>query len=365
MAKLELKNISKRYHRNSWGLKPINLTAEDRQFVILLGPSGCGKSTTVRLVAGLLEPDSGQIFIGDREVTELPPAQRGVSMVFQNYAVWPHMSVFDNIAFALRLQKKEKESIKTTVEETAALVHISDLLQRSPAALSGGQRQRVALARALAVNPDVFLMDEPLSNLDAKLRLQMRTELKSIHQRTKATSLFVTHDQAEAMSLADKIIIMKDGEIVQEGTPDEVYHRSASTFVAGFLGSPPANFFDIELQCTNDKLAVRHQAFKFQLPHEHSPGLEKADLKNLTLAIRPEDLFICPDAEAVIQAEILVVEPQGSHSILTVDLSGIIAKVYASTRRKISPGETVPLGCHLDRLHFFHPETGLRIASVN
>ena len=248
MATLTMKNVTKQFGRNVIAVKEFNLEVEEKEFLVLLGPSGCGKTTAMRMVAGLEEVTTGNIFIGDREVTELPPRKRNVSMIFQNYAVWPHMSVYDNIAFALKLKNLPKDEIDQRVREAARLAKIEMLLERLPSQLSGGQQQRVAVSRAIAVNPDIFLMDEPLSNLDAKLRVSMRTELKAIHDKAGATTVFVTHDQSEAMSMADRIVIMKDGEVIQVGTPDDVYHRSASIFVADFIGTPPTNFMNVEIK---------------------------------------------------------------------------------------------------------------------
>jgi len=225
MATLELINLSKRYGKSVWGAKDVNLKVNDKEFIVFLGPSGCGKTTTLRMIAGLEEVTEGKVLIDDENVTDMPPRKRNVSMVFQSYAVWPHMTVYENIAFALKLRKMEKSGIDKIVREVAELVNIGEYLERFPRQLSGGQRQRVALARAIAVKPKLFLMDEPLSNLDAKLRVRMRTELKAIHHKTEATTIFVTHDQSEAMSMADRIVVMKDGKIVQIGTPDDVYQR--------------------------------------------------------------------------------------------------------------------------------------------
>ena len=237
MATLELMDIAKRFSKDVWGVKKMDLEVNNKEFIVLLGPSGCGKTTTMRMVAGLEEVTRGTILLDGKDITDIPPRERGISMVFQNYAIWPHMTVFDNIAFSLKLKKMPDAAIKQRVQETADMVKIGNLLKRLPGQLSGGQQQRVALARALAVKPKLFLMDEPLSNLDAKLRVIMRTELKAIHQETEATSIFVTHDQSEAMSMADRIVVMRAGEIVQIGSPEDVYNQSASIFVAGFIGT--------------------------------------------------------------------------------------------------------------------------------
>ena len=362
MATLEVEGVSKRYGKDVWALRSVGFRAEDHEFVVLLGPSGCGKSTTVRLIAGLEEPDTGFIRIDGEDVTDKPPRGRHVSMVFQNYAVWPHMTVFENVAFALRLRKTAQSDIERTVRDVAEMVRIEDLLDRHPAQLSGGQRQRVALARALAVRPKVFLMDEPLSNLDAKLRIAMRTELKAIHQRTRATTLFVTHDQSEALSMADRIIIMKDGEIVQVGTPDEVYARCANAFVAGFIGSPPANFFPVQMGQESGALLLKHPAFSFDPGEQWRKPLAGYGERDLLVAVRPEDIVLTDKAGAVFSQEVLVVEPQGSHQILAMDLAGVIVKVSAPAYPKVTPGETVHLGFQLDRLQLFDSEGRQRLA---
>ena len=238
MAGIRVEKVSKRFGKVE-ALKGVDLEVRDQEFLVLLGPSGCGKTTLLRIVAGLEAPTSGEVYIGERRVTHLPPRLRGIAMVFQNYAIFPHLTVYENVAFGLRMKRRPEEEIRRKVGEVAALLHIEELLDRYPAQLSGGQRQRVAVARALAVEPEVLLMDEPLSNLDALLRLEMRAELKRLLKETRTTTLYVTHDQVEAMSLADRIAVMRQGEIVQLGTPTEIYHAPADTFVGGFIGNPP------------------------------------------------------------------------------------------------------------------------------
>src|SRR6056297_2257654 len=264
MATLKLNNLSKRYGKSVWGAKDINLEVHDKEFIVLLGPSGCGKTTTMRMIAGLEEVTEGIIYIDDKDVTFLPPRKRDISMVFQSYAVWPHLTVFDNIAFPLRLKKLNSSEIDKRVKDVSDLTKIGEYLERYPRQLSGGQRQRVALARALVVKPKVFLMDEPLSNLDAKLRVKMRTEMKAIHKKTQATTVFVTHDQAEAMSMADRIVVMKEGKIVQMGSTDDVYFDCEDMFVAGFIGTPPTNFLSMELTQKDGKMLLVSSAFSFE-----------------------------------------------------------------------------------------------------
>ncbi|RLD07035.1 MAG: sugar ABC transporter ATP-binding protein, partial [Chloroflexi bacterium] len=258
MATLEIKNLTKKFGRKVIAVDNISLEVHDQEFLVLLGPSGCGKTTTMRMIAGLEEVTDGTILIDGVDVTELPPRKRNVSMVFQNYAIWPHMTVYENISYALKLKHMSKDEIDRIVHEVAGMTKITELLERLPTQLSGGQQQRVAVARAIAVSPKVFLMDEPLSNLDAKLRVSMRTELKTIHASAKATTVFVTHDQSEAMSIADRIVIMKDGKIIQIGSPEEVYEKSTDLFVADFIGTPPTNFFDVELKKSRETLHLVH-----------------------------------------------------------------------------------------------------------
>ena len=282
-------------------------------------------------------------------------------MVFQNYAIWPHMSVFDNIAFSLKLKKMSGGEIKKKVQATADMVKIGNLLGRLPGQLSGGQQQRVALARALAVEPKLFLMDEPLSNLDAKLRVIMRTELKAIHQQTHATSIFVTHDQSEAMSMADRIVIMKDGEIVQIGTPDEVYFKSANIFVAGFIGTPPSNFFTVKCTVVGSKISLRHSDFTLTVDSKEFEELKSYQNRDIVIGARPEDILIVPKEKAVFSEEVLVVEPQGSHQVVAFKLNETIVKMIVSPEVKVRPADTVGLAFNLKRLHFFDGETEKRI----
>src|SRR5499425_1936484 len=256
MAQVALRNIVKTFDRTP-AVRGINLDIPDREFIVLVGPSGCGKSTTLRMVAGLEETSSGEIFIGDQLVNDVPPKDRDIAMVFQNYALYPHMTVFENMSFGLRLRKFPKPEIKERVEAAARILDITDLLERRPKQLSGGQRQRVAMGRAIVRNPKVFLFDEPLSNLDAKLRVQMRTEIKRVHQKVKTTTVYVTHDQVEAMTLADRVVVMNGGRIEQIGRPHELYHRPKTRFVAGFIGSPAMNFLPARLQPNGSGMTLR------------------------------------------------------------------------------------------------------------
>lgn len=361
MPVLTLTDLAKRYNRKVWGVRQMDLEVEDKEFVVFLGPSGCGKTTCMRMIAGLEVTTRGSIVLHDRDITDLAPRDRDISMVFQNYAIWPHMTVYDNIAFALKLKKMPKAQIDSTVKEVAAMVKIDELLERIPGQMSGGQQQRVALARALAVKPKLFLMDEPLSNLDAKLRVVMRTELKAIHQRTGATSIFVTHDQSEAMSMADRIVIMKDGEIVQVGTPDDVYFRSADMFVAGFIGTPPTNFFSVKLETSGNQTRVVHPRFSLPLTGETADRLKSDGQSSLVLGVRPEDILAVPKSDGLIMVEVLVVEPQGSFQIVAVEIDGEIVKLVTPSSEKVRPGDSLSLSFVDERLHFFNAETQKRI----
>ena len=361
MATLELIDLAKRFSKKVWGVKKMDLNVEDKEFIVLLGPSGCGKTTTMRMVAGLEEVTKGTILLNGEDITDKPPRDRGISMVFQNYAIWPHMTVFDNIAFSLKLKKVPHKEIKQRVEETADMVKIRELLKRLPGQLSGGQQQRVALARALVVKPKLFLMDEPLSNLDAKLRVIMRTELKAIHLKTGATSIFVTHDQSEAMSMADRIVIMKDGEIVQIGTPDDVYFNSANMFVAGFIGTPPSNFFDVKCRKENDGMVLNHSHFELKLDPLKFKGLEQYEGKGIVLGVRPEDFIIVPEEKAIIRESILVIEPQGSHQVVALNLDDNIVKMIVPAEMKLNYNDTIGLDFNRERLHLFDKDSEKRI----
>ena len=357
MAEVQLIHVTKRFGRDVVAVRDLTLTMHDREFLILLGPSGCGKTTTMRMIAGLEEVTEGRILIDGEDVTDLPPRRRQVSMVFQNYAVWPHMTVYENIAYPLKLKRLPKEEIDRTVREVAELTNIAELLNRYPSQLSGGQQQRVAVARAIAVKPKVFLMDEPLSNLDAKLRVAMRTELKAIHARTQATTIFVTHDQSEAMSMADRIVVMREGQIEQIGTPEEVYERSANMFVAAFIGLPPTNFFPAEVRREDGRVHLVHPRFDLVLDEAHAARLEGYGKRRLVIGVRPENIRLTDPANALFSADVLVVEPQGSHQVIAFRFEGETVKVVAPARPKVRPGERIHLTFHLPALRFYDPET--------
>ena len=365
MSYLELKNLEKRYGKNSpLVVDHMNMSIEKGEFVVFLGPSGCGKTTTLRMIAGLEDVTAGDITLEGKSIINLTPRERGVSMIFQSYAVWPHLTVFDNIAYPLKLQKVSKDEIKKRVYEAAKVTQIENLLDRYPAQMSGGQRQRVAVSRAIVVDPKLFLMDEPLSNLDAKLRVSMRTDLRNIHNKLGATSIFVTHDQSEAMSLADRIFIMNNGKIEQVGTPDEVYHNSATKFVAGFIGTPPTNFFSVEVVQTQKGLSVCSDEINLSVPDKYKAGLAPYIGKNVDLGLRPEYIeAIKPsdDDSVFAKATVNFVEPQGSHSVLILDIGNHEIKIEASEFSKLKSGENVGLTIKDDRMAFFDRDTTKRI----
>src|SRR6202140_2547503 len=290
MAQVALRKIVKTFDKTP-AVQGIDLDISDREFIVLVGPSGCGKSTTLRMIAGLEEVTSGDIYIGDQIVNDVPPKDRDIAMVFQNYALYPHMTVFENMSFGLRLKKFPKPEIKERVQVAAKILDITELLDRRPKQLSGGQRQRVAMGRAIVRNPKVFLFDEPLSNLDAKLRVQMRTEIKRVHQKVKTTTVYVTHDQVEAMTLADRVVVMNNGRIEQVGTPHDLYHHPKTRFVAGFIGSPAMNLMPCRLEQNGAGLRVRvSDTISLPVPDSHAPRYRSAANRDLVLGLRPEHL---------------------------------------------------------------------------
>ena len=342
MAEIQIKNVAKTFGSYQ-ALNDINLTIADQEFMVLLGASGCGKTTLLRIIAGLETASTGEVWIGGRRVDHLPPKDRGIAMVFQNYAVFPHLTVFENIGFGLRMQKLPNDEVKRRVERTAELMHIEQLLKRYSGELSGGQRQRVAVARALAMEPDVILMDEPLSNLDALLRLEMRAELKGVLAESKTTAIYVTHDQVEAMSLADRISVMHQGKIVQAATPIEVYRNPAAEFVAGFIGNPPMNF----LPATSD------MSGKWRVAGETYDG-PAVTVDELRFAIRPED--IAP-SETGLPATVRIVEPLGAHLLVTCDVDGHMFRAVLDSDLTLKSGDVIRLAPQQDRIRWFNPKT--------
>jgi len=342
MAEILIKNVAKKFETYQ-ALSDINLTISDREFMVLLGASGCGKTTLLRIIAGLETATSGEVWIGGKRIDHLPPKDRGIAMVFQNYAVFPHMTVFENIGFGLRMQKQPESVVQERVKRTASLMHIEQLLNRYSGELSGGQRQRVAVARALAMEPDVILMDEPLSNLDALLRLEMRAELKGVLAESETTAIYVTHDQVEAMSLADRISVMNRGEIVQAATPMEVYRNPAAEFVAGFIGNPPMNFV----------VADRSENNQWRVAGEYYPG-PKSDADQIHFAIRPEDVVI---ADAGLDARVRLVEPLGAHLHVTCDVGGRMFRAVLDSGLEVKAGDHLKLQPQLDRIRWFDKNT--------
>ncbi|SHE98362.1 carbohydrate ABC transporter ATP-binding protein, CUT1 family (TC 3.A.1.1.-) [Marinitoga hydrogenitolerans DSM 16785] len=362
MATLELIQLSKKYGKTVWGAKDVNLKVDNGEFVVFLGPSGCGKTTTLRMIAGLEEVTIGKIFIDGKDVTYLEPRKREVSMVFQSYAVWPHMTVYENIAFPLKLKKMSKSEVDIIVKEVSEMVKIKEYLNRYPRQLSGGQRQRVALARALAVKPKIFLMDEPLSNLDAKLRVKMRTELKAIHNQTGATTIFVTHDQSEALSMADRIVVMRDGHIEQVGTPDDVYFDSENIFVAGFIGTPPTNFFEMNINVEKGKVKFFNEHLEFYLPDKIKNILKDYNKNKIILGIRPESFEIVDEKDkSYFTEKVLVVEPQGSHQIIALKIGEQIVKIIAPSFPKYKPNDVINIGFDEDRIMLFDIDNKKRV----
>jgi len=364
VASVVLKNVTKKYPNGFVAVHNVNLDIKDREFVVLVGPSGCGKSTTLRMIAGLEEISEGELYIGERLVNDVPPKDRDIAMVFQNYALYPHMSVYDNMAFGLKLRKFPKEEIKKRVHEAARILDIEHLLDRKPKALSGGQRQRVALGRAIVREPQVFLMDEPLSNLDAKLRVQMRAEISKLHERLNATTIYVTHDQTEAMTMGDRIVVMKDGYIQQNSAPDDIYHHPNNMFVAGFIGSPSMNFLRGHIQEDHEELIFTNDYVKISVP-EHKKQVLKAKGyvgREVVLGIRPQDIAQEGPDTMRFTAEVMVVENMGSEKFLYMSFSDkdeIIARVDASMNPSIH--ERVSLTMVPDKIHFFDPETEVTI----
>jgi multiple sugar transport system ATP-binding protein len=359
MAQVMLKALNKKYDEVH-AVKDVNLHIRDKEFMVLVGPSGCGKSTTLRMVAGLEEITAGEIHIGDRVVNDLPPKDRDIAMVFQNYALYPHMTVYDNMAFGLKMRKFPKAEIEKRVKDAAEILGIQELLKRKPRQLSGGQRQRVAVGRAIVRHPQVFLFDEPLSNLDAKLRVQMRVELKKLLDRLETTAIYVTHDQVEAMTLGDRVVVMKDGWIQQVGEPMELYGHPTNKFVAGFIGSPAMNFMDVSINEANGAVVAETQGLRLTVTPARAAALRAYKGQQVGLGVRPEDVHMATGADAAhhtFDANVEVVEPLGSEILLDVRVGhgSIVARVEPTVRVKVH--ENVRLAVNADRLHFFDAKT--------
>lgn len=366
MASLSLKNVGKKYPNGFEAVKNFNLEIEDKEFIIFVGPSGCGKSTTLRMIAGLEDISSGELYIDGRLVNDVDPKDRDIAMVFQNYALYPHMTVYENMAFALKLRKVPKEEIDRQVREAAKILDLTHLLDRKPKALSGGQRQRVAMGRAIVRNPKVFLMDEPLSNLDAKLRGQMRIEISKLHQRLGTTIIYVTHDQTEAMTLGTRIVVMKDGVVQQVDSPQNLYDHPVNKFVAGFIGAPQMNLIDAKAEKTAAGVTLSFEKNTILLPEAQGRLLEEKGYlgKEITMGIRPEDLHEeeqADGASAVIEVNIRVYEMLGAEVFLYFDLGEANCTARVKPGTAVRTGDTVKLVMDLNKIHLFDKETEMLI----
>ena len=364
MASLSLRNVTKKYPNGFVAVKDFNLEIEDKEFIIFVGPSGCGKSTTLRMIAGLEDISSGELYIDGKLMNDVEPKDRDIAMVFQNYALYPHMSVYDNMAFGLKLRKTPKDEIDRKVHDAAKILDLEHLLDRKPKALSGGQRQRVAMGRAIVRNPKVFLMDEPLSNLDAKLRGQMRVEISKLHQRLETTIIYVTHDQTEAMTLGTRIVVMKDGVVQQVGSPQGLYDNPCNKFVAGFIGTPQMNMIDAQVGKSGNEVTISFGGHTLSLPDEKAKKLEAAGYvgKVVTVGIRPEDLhdeeaFLEANPKSIFDATIRVYEMLGAEVLLYFDIEDTNFTAKVNPRTAARTGDTVKLAMDLGKIHIFDKDT--------
>ena len=364
MAGLSLKNVCKVYPNGFEAVKDFNLEIADQEFIIFVGPSGCGKSTTLRMIAGLEDISSGELRIGERLVNDVEPKDRDIAMVFQNYALYPHMTVYENMAFGLKLRKVPKDEIDKMVKEAAKILDLTPLLDRKPKALSGGQRQRVAMGRAIVRNPKVFLMDEPLSNLDAKLRVQMRIEIAKLHQRLGTTIIYVTHDQTEAMTLGTRIVVMKDGVIQQVDTPQNLYDKPQNLFVAGFMGSPQMNFLDAIVEVQGETAYLKVAGHAIPLPPAKSKKLIEGgyDGRSVTFGIRPEDvydseMYVETSPMSVFESTIKVYELLGAEVYLYFDLEMFPMTARVDSRTTARPGDVIKFAMDVEKIHVFDKET--------
>ena len=370
MASLSLQHITKKYPNGFEAVKDFNLEIADKEFIIFVGPSGCGKSTTLRMIAGLEEITEGELWIGNNLVNDVEPKDRDIAMVFQNYALYPHMTVYDNMAFGLKLRKTPKEKIDQLVQEAAKILDIVPLLDRKPKALSGGQRQRVAMGRAIVRNPKVFLMDEPLSNLDAKLRVQMRIEISKIHQSLEATIIYVTHDQTEALTLGTRIVVMKDGVMQQVATPIDLYTKPCNMFVAGFIGSPQMNFIDCKVVKDGDDVKLEFGSHSIKLPEGKAEKIVEGGYigKDVVLGIRPEDIkdeeiFVADGGDNVLDATVKVYEMLGAEVFLYFTVEGHDITVRVNPRTTARPGDTIKIALDTSKIHVFDKETEVTITN--
>jgi len=358
MANLKLKNIVKKYPNGFVAVSDFNLEIADKEFVIFVGPSGCGKSTTLRMIAGLEEISEGELYIGDKLMNDVAPKDRDIAMVFQNYALYPHMTVYDNMAFGLKLRKTPKSEINKRVNEAAKILGIESLLDRRPKALSGGQRQRVAMGRAIVREPKVFLMDEPLSNLDAKLRVQMRTEISKLHQKLQTTFIYVTHDQTEAMTLGTRIVVLKDGIIMQVDSPSNLYHRPNNLFVAGFIGSPQMNFIDAMVINEGGIVFLAFGDYRIKMPDAKARAIIEGGYegREVILGIRPEDIhdepmFLNNSRDSIIDADVEVTEMLGAEVLLYVTTAGNDLTARVDPRSLAKVGDRIQLAFDVNRIH--------------
>jgi len=364
MAGLELKNIVKKYPNGFQAVNDFNMKIADKEFIIFVGPSGCGKTTTLRMIAGLEEITEGELYIGDKLMNDVAPKDRDIAMVFQNYALYPHMSVHDNMAFGLKLRKTPKAEIEKRVSEAARILDIEHLLDRKPKALSGGQRQRVAMGRAIVREPKVFLMDEPLSNLDAKLRVQMRTEITKLHQKLQTTFIYVTHDQTEAMTLGTRIVVMKDGVAQQVDSPVNLYNKPKNLFVAGFIGSPQMNLVDVGVEKRGKDIYLIFGEFPIKLPEAKARAVEDGGYvgKTVVMGIRPEDLkdeevIISSSPDSIINCEVEVTELLGAEVYLYIVCAGQQMTARVNPRSTAKTGDVIKIAVDVQRVHVFDKET--------
>ena len=368
MASLSLKGIEKKYPNGFHAVKDFNLEIADKEFIIFVGPSGCGKSTTLRMIAGLEDISGGTFSIDGKVMNDVEPKDRDIAMVFQNYALYPHMTVYDNMAFALKLRKTPKDEIDKKVRHAAKILDLDKLLDRKPKALSGGQRQRVAMGRAIVRSPKVFLMDEPLSNLDAKLRVQMRIEISKLHEQLGATIIYVTHDQTEAMTLGTRIVVMKDGVVQQVDSPQNLYNKPGNLFVAGFIGSPQMNFLDAVINVNGDKVTATIGKQVLTVPASKASALKAYDGKTVILGIRPENVsddkdFIAKHADSVIESEIKVYELLGAEVFLYFDVEGTQLTARVNPATPLRTGDKAVFALDMEKTHFFDKETELTITN--
>jgi multiple sugar transport system ATP-binding protein len=365
MAEVSLKNVSKIYDGKHLAVKETNLEIKEKEFLVLVGPSGCGKSTLLRMIAGLEEITSGEIYIDGKLVNNVPPKDRDISMVFQNYALYPHMTVFENIAFGLKIRKYDKEEIKQRVEEAAAILDMQDYLERKPKQLSGGQRQRVAVGRSIVRKPKVFLFDEPLSNLDAKLRVQMRIEISKLHNSLGATMIYVTHDQTEAMTMGDRIVLLKEGTVQQIDKPLDLYNRPSNKFVASFIGSPPMNFINGRIELTNASTFISSGgSVKIDLKHLNKSKLASFENKQVVIGIRPEDIKIVDQQVSGTTLLAQLVEPLGNETLVYFEIDGIQAIARVPSSFSLSSNSMVNINFDTKKIHFFESEKEIRLDLV-